>query len=255
MANLRYVSKNYALNGTLRTPVPAADPSYPASNLFQPDRYLVTSYPDSAGIDATYYLDLGSGGSRTIDVVGLLGLTQGDALGLFPSYVYIRRGSVFPEDGTWSDVIMPINIAQNQRDPYYLLPSPLSDRYWKFQIGPTFNGFSLGNLLVGRLTDLGFNIAPGTGDSIVRQRTGNRTAMGQRSVSETGPPRYRLTMQFGALNPTQRAALEAMFLIAPVAMLHPTRGLMVADADQDEVDGTVVFTDNFGASVSIEQLP
>ena len=253
MANTLWVKRNHAAQTStvFKTPLPEADPNYPVTNLRDPDRYVVTVYPVGGAFDAIYYLDIGV--NRTTHVAGLLGLTQGN--GLFPQSWYLRRGAVFPEDGSWADVVSGQGLDQNQRDDLYTLPAPVTSRYWKFTLPGASFGYSLGKFLLGETLDLGVSFSPGSSETLIRQRVGNQTVMGVNFKTTTGPDRRRFSLLFAAVPGTLKDNLVAMATAAPFVFIHPTFGLCEADLVDDSLTVANRFGDVWDITLEVEQLP
>ena len=245
----RFVTRNHGTTSSMSimTASPPQDPLYPASNLRNPDRFIVWGCPATGG-DVAIGLNIGAG--RTTHCVGILGFVN-DSAGVFPNTWKLDAGAVWPRDGTWVSVVPARTLAASigivplgtKRDDVVVLGAPVTHRYWEYTFG--FNslaGFSWGLPLIASLEDLGIAYSSDSTETMLLQRVRQVTVSGNPSVTEVGRPRSRRVMQFRSITEAMLTKIRQFVASTPNVIVDP----FDVPIHVQLVEDSMVITHRFG---------
>lgn len=158
MSNSRLVFTNYATTATIRNGLagaPARDETAPfvMDNAVTADRY--TPWQTSATPANPVDLDIDLGGAKTVTCAAVHGFRQAGANPM----TFTLWSS--PDHVTWTQQGGAAALTNlPARDAGLVIASVLA-RYWRFEFADFGGQFSVGRVMVGSITDLGFIGAPG----------------------------------------------------------------------------------------------
>jgi hypothetical protein len=269
--NSRFVGTNYAtLTTTSLTTgtggsAPADDETAGAimENAIYADRgtFWKTSSTPAGTID--FDIDLGAALASGATCAGLCGYRPVGA-GTFATCVVKSSTTVtYPRTWTTRGTITPptwVDGAANMRDMVVTFAA-VTDRFWRWEFTTvTGTGFSMGQMLLGTMTDLGMYYAANSEDSPVRYRSRARTIAGHPVIRDLGDEGSSIVLLFPTLHQVNDAAgLTALLALADKRgsffYISPDDRLREVVLSQDKVTRTRVFNNVDGLQVELEQVP
>lgn len=203
---------NGASTGTYPSrPALSEDAQYPMSNLRLLDRYSI--WRSANALTGTYDVEWDLGSDLSLDVFAVHNFRRAAGQSS-PSTVDISfRTSVsgYSQAGTWIAILTGLSLAN--RDAGAQLAAPIRGRYirFRFGVGGTGGGFSIGNLYVGNLSyDLGMIYSPGASDTYVRPERRYPLMGGALVNVAVGDGRKSLSLPFGRVSPDTRTILRTI---------------------------------------------
>jgi hypothetical protein len=183
------------------------DPAYPAINLLVPDRRVVTKTTATlSGSQIVYTFDLGQ--VRTFSGFALHNLKPIAAAPVFfPSMSFYAGAST-------GSLTLLATVAgaslKNARDLVYALPSTYSFQFARAVFSGDSNGFSLGHLAIGTLSQFAYLYAPGSGWEPNTPTAETRTIDMDPVVQVLGTPRRVYTYEWDYIDDVDRAIVERL---------------------------------------------